>query len=189
MRAVIPHNAKLIPADATQVFKGIIFDVYQWPQKRYDGKTVTFEMLRRPDTVKVLAIKDNKIVMLDEAQPHYGRAFELPGGRNDVESEDELACAKREMLEETGMMFKTWKLLDAYQPLQNIEAFVYLFLAADFAGQSEPHVDGGEDITVKLVSFEECLAYSASDQGKYLPKDLLEKAGSTEGLLALPEYS
>jgi ADP-ribose pyrophosphatase len=188
VRKVVPHSAHLIPKEAERVFKGIIFDVYQWQQKMYDGNTKTFEMLRRPDTVKVLAVKDGTIVMLDEEQPHYGREFELPGGRNDVGSEDELACAKREMLEETGMTFKTWKLIDAYQPLHKIEAFVYLFLATDFIDQTEPKVDGGEDITVKLVTFDECLATSKTSNGKYLPKELLEKAGSLEGLLTLPEY-
>jgi ADP-ribose pyrophosphatase len=189
MRNVIPHNAHLIPKEAKRVFKGIIFDVYQWQQKMYDGSTRTFEMLRRPDTIKVLGIKDGKIIILDEEQPHYGREYTLPGGRNDVEGEDELACAKREMLEETGMTFKTWKLIDAYQRQHKIETFIYIFLATDFVTQGKSQVDGGEDITVKLVSFEECLAHSKSDEGAYLPRDLLEKAGSIEGLLRLPEYT
>lgn len=171
------------------MFKGIIFDVYQWDQKRFDGKTVTFEMLRRPDTVIILAVKDGKIVLLDEEQPHYGREYGLPGGRNDVEGEDELACAKRELLEETGMTFKTWKLLQVEQKAYKIEHFVYVFLATDFVSQTEPHVDGGEDITVQLVTFDECLAYSITEKGKYLPKKLLKKAGSIEGLLALPAYT
>jgi ADP-ribose pyrophosphatase len=188
MRTVIPHNAKLIPPESKLVFKGIVFDVYQWEQKMYNGKTEPFEMLRRPDTVKVLVIKDNRIVMLDEEQPHYGRGFELPGGRNDVEGEDELACAKRELLEETGMSFKTWKLLEVYQPAFKIEHFVYTFLATDFIGQVDSKVDAGEDITLKSVTFEECLEYSRTEAGKYLPTELLEKAGSIEGLLGLPEY-
>jgi len=31
-----------IPKDAKLVFKGKIFDVYQWQQKVYDGTTVTY---------------------------------------------------------------------------------------------------------------------------------------------------
>jgi ADP-ribose pyrophosphatase len=188
MRKVIPRDAKLIPSNAERVFEGIIFDVYQWQQQMYNGKTATFEMLRRPDTVVIMPVKDGKLVMLDEEQPHYGRELGFPGGRNDVEGEDELACAKREMLEETGMTFKTWRLLDVYQTAYKIEHFVYTFLATDFISQTDPKVDGGEDITVQLVTFEECLNHSKTEEGKYLPKALLKKAGSLEGLLALPEY-
>jgi ADP-ribose pyrophosphatase len=188
MRSVIPKNAKLIPPEAKLVFKGILFDVYQWEQELFDGKKTTFEMLRRPDTVKVIAIKDGKIVMLDEAQPHYGRSYELPGGRNDFEGEDELACAKREVLEETGMTFKTWKLIKARQPAYKIEHFVYIFLATDFVNQVEPKIEAGEDITVKLVSFDDCFTYSRQEAGRYLPTEILEEAGSLDGLLALPEY-
>ncbi len=36
-----------IPPNAKRVFKGIIFDVYQWQQKMFDGSKETFEMLKR----------------------------------------------------------------------------------------------------------------------------------------------
>lgn len=57
MKKVIPDNAVLVPDAAQHVFEGMIFDVYQWPQKLFDGSEHTFEMLKRPDTVVV------KIVM------------------------------------------------------------------------------------------------------------------------------
>jgi ADP-ribose pyrophosphatase len=188
MRRVIPDGAKLIPPEAKLVFKGIIYDVYHWQQKMFDGSEATFEMLRRPDTVKVIAVKDDKIVMLNEQQPGHTRAFELPGGRNDVESEDELTCAKRELLEETGLTFKAWRLLHVEKPLTKIDWFVYTFLATDLQNEVPPRTDPGEKITQRLVTFEECLQVSRRDEGKYLPTDLLTKAGSLDGLLNLPEY-
>ena len=189
MRTIIPEGSKTIPPEAKQVFKGVIFDVYQWPQKMFDGSEATFEMLKRPDTVKILAIKDGKIVMLDEEQPDHKRGYELPGGRHDVESETELDCAKREMLEETGMSFKNWRLVAVDEPFTKIDWFIYTFLAYDFETQVEPHHDAGEKIRVYLASFEECLKNSQSKAGKYLPAELLKQAGSVEGLVSLPEYS
>lgn len=189
MRTVTPKGSKTIPPQAKQVFKGVIFDVYQWPQKMFDGSIATFEMLKRPDTVKILAIKDNKIVMLDEQQPDHNRAYELPGGRHDVEPETELDCAKREMLEETGMSFKNWRLIAAEEPLTKIDWFIYTFLAFDFEKQIEPHLDAGEKIDVQFVNYEKLLELSKGKSGKYLPTELLERAGSIEGLIALPEYS
>ncbi len=188
MRTIIPPGSKTIPPEAKRVFKGIIYDVYHWQQKMFDGSMRTFEMLKRYDTVKVLAIKDGKIVMLNEHQPGHVSAYELPGGRNDVASDTELDCAKREMLEETGMTFKTWRLLEVTEPFIKIDWFVYTFLATDLEKQIAPHTDGGEEIVMQLVSFEECLELSKNKAGKYLPIGLLEQAGSISGLLKLPEY-
>ena len=69
MRTVVPVNVDLLPAQAQRVFKGVIFDVYQWQQEMFDGTTETFEMLKRPDTVEVIAIKDDKLVVVHEQQP------------------------------------------------------------------------------------------------------------------------
>lgn len=49
-----PRPQQAIPADATRVLTGKIFDVYQWQQRLYDDTFVTFENLRRPDSVNVL---------------------------------------------------------------------------------------------------------------------------------------
>src|SRR5258708_6669738 len=121
MRNIIPKTARLLPPQAKRVFKGVIFDVYQWPQKMFNGSFETFEMLKRPDTIQVIAVKDDKIVVLEEEQPDRGPFFGLPGGRNDHEDESELEAAKREVREETGFTFKTWKLLDVKQPHAKID--------------------------------------------------------------------
>lgn len=55
-RSFTPSLAKVIPEQAELKFHGVIFDVYQWPQEMFDGSTETFEMLRRADTVKIIAI-------------------------------------------------------------------------------------------------------------------------------------
>lgn len=188
MKKILPENAKLIPPNASRVFDGRIFDVYQWPQKMYDGSTQTFEMLKRPDTVEVLAVKGDRIVVLEEEQPDTVAYYATPGGRHDVAGETELEGAKRELLEETGMSFKTWRLLKVFQPVPKIEYFVYQFLATEFESQHEPHVDVGEKIAVQLVSFEELKKLLDSPKNRYLPKDLLDQAESLEQLLDLPEF-
>ena len=56
MREYIPQKAKLIPKQAECKFRGELFDVYQWPQKLFDGSMSTFEMLKRDDTVVIVGI-------------------------------------------------------------------------------------------------------------------------------------
>ena len=189
MRTIIPKNAKLIPEEASCVFKGEIFDVYQWEQKMFDDSFETFEMLKRTDTVKVIAIKDNKIVICEEQQPHTKVFFDVPSGRHDVEGESELDAAKRELLEETGMTFANWKLIAIEQPHTKIDWFVYVFLATDFSGQVEQNLDAGEKITIHLKSFEETVELAKDPRNRYIPIDILDKAKSIEGLLNLPEYN
>ena len=154
-RKYIPPHIKTIPKDAKLQFAGEIFDVYQWPQEMFDGSTATFEMLDRMDTVATIAIKDDKIVLAYQKQPRKDWFYAYPGGRIDKTDADELAGAKRELLEETGMEFANWKLIDATQPYGKIDWIVYTFLATDFVRQGQQHLDAGENIEVKEFSFEE----------------------------------
>jgi ADP-ribose pyrophosphatase len=189
MRRVMPRNTHLIPPQAERVFKGIIYDVYHWQQKRFDGSMATFEMLKRPDTVKVIAVKGEKIVAILDKQPSYEPEFTLPGGRNDVEAEDELACAKREVREEIGMTFKTWKLLTARQFHPKIEQMIYVFLATDLEHEHAPQQDpGGEEIEIREISFAEAKAIQDTRESKYWPVDIFARVNSLQELLDLPEY-
>ena len=42
-----------LPKNARKIFSGILFDVYQWDVKGYNGSTRTFEKLKRPDAAMV----------------------------------------------------------------------------------------------------------------------------------------
>ena len=122
MRKFVPEKAKLIPEEAERVFQGKIYEVYQWPQKMFDGSFETFEMLRRPDTVKIIPIvtaeearslgfeaSETQIIVTKQEQPRKDCFYDYPGGRMDEEDADELVAAKRELLEETGLSFRNWK--------------------------------------------------------------------------------
>lgn len=189
MRTIIPKNARLLPDTAVRVFEGQIFDVYQWQQEMFDGTTETFEMLKRDDTIKVLAIKDDKIIVLEEEQPPHSPFIDIPGGRHDVDIESELDAAKREMLEETGMKFRNWRLIKIEQPHSKIDWFVYLFLATDFESQTKQKLDAGEKIEIRLQSLDEVKKLLADQRNRHLPKEILEKAGSLEQLKIYPRYN
>lgn len=186
MRTVTPPDVKLVPPEAKRVFKGIIYDVYHWQQKRFDGSEATFEMLKRPDTVKILAVKDGKLVTLMEEQPDRLATLTLPGGRHDVASETELDCAKRELHEETGLVFKTWRLISAVQEHLKIEQIVYIFLATDFERQDKPHPDPGEKIELQLMDFYKIKEHAETASPYYWPTEILRHIDSLDELLALP---
>lgn len=183
MRKYIPKTAKLLPPEAKKVFTGKIWSVYQWPQTLFDGSTKTFEMMSRPDTVKIIAIKDDKLIVTKQEQPRKDCFYDYPGGRVDESDPDELAAAKREMREETGMTFRHWKLIKADQPFSKIDWLVYTFLAWDFESQLEQHLDAGEKIEVVELTVDEVNRLSETPESRYL--EIV--ADSLDELKNLPE--
>lgn len=194
MKKVIPKDSVLVPDGAELAFKGMIFDVYQWPQKLFDGSEHRFEMLKRPDTVNVICVVDGRVLVLDDEQPHLGKRQNFPGGRiDDPEDTSVEAAARREVLEETGYSFKNWRLIKVTQPYRKIEWFVYLMLAWDVTGEQASIPDPGEKITVRHMGFDElkALVLKKGRAGEsYLGEsiDIFEPLNGLDDLLALPEF-
>lgn len=206
MRKFVPETAKSIPDEAELVFRGKIYDVYQWPQKMYDGSTETFEMLRRPDTVKAIAIltpeeqeklqnvRDvsaneigDKIVITRQTQPRKDWFYDYPGGRMDEADESELAAAKREMREEAGLELRNWKLITVEQPFTKIDWLVYTFVATGLIGQVEQDLDAGEKIEVELATLEKIDQLAKTDESQYLRFKNFGKLREIGNLRNVPE--
>ena len=81
MEKIIRPEPKLKrPDSAKLMFKGVIFEVYQWQQQMYDGSTETFEALKRPDTVSIIPVtKDKKFIILRQEQPGLVSRLGFPG--------------------------------------------------------------------------------------------------------------
>ncbi len=189
MQKVIPHDSILVPDMATKMFGGMIFDTYQWPQTLFDGTSHTFEMLKRTDTVTVMCVVDDKILVINDEQPHLGMRKTFPGGRVDPEDASIEAAAQREVLEETGYSFKNWRLVLVQQPYKKIEWFIYLLLAWDVDTKIEPKLDAGEKISVESLTVDE-LKKVVTDRFVNLGDStaIIENLGSIDHLLALPEF-
>src|SRR3989344_272003 len=151
-----------LPPQAQRVFKGIIFDVYQWKQKMFDKSVETFEMLKRPDTILIIPVISNKIVIAHEEQPVKGVFHSLFGGRCE-EGEDALVTAKRELLEEAGLESNDWELLKVYEPYTKIEWRIHLFVARNCVKVAEQKLDAGERITSEALSFNQFVTFVESD--------------------------
>ncbi|HEY5442649.1 MAG TPA: NUDIX hydrolase [Candidatus Saccharimonadales bacterium] len=189
MKKLIPADAVLLPDNAERAFAGEIFDVYQWQQKLYDGSSTTFEMLKRPDTVTAICMIKDKILIADDEQPHLGMRQSFPGGRVDASDPDVNAAVQREVNEETGYCFKSWRLIKVSQPYRKMEWFVYVWLAWDVSGQEEPDLDPGEKIKIRGLEFAAVKKLVLEREG-YLGEsiDLFEGVDSIDQLLALPEF-
>ena len=210
MRRFVPENVKLIPEEAEKVFQGKIWAVYQWPQKMFDGSFETFEMLRRADTVKIIpvataaeahelgfaaGVADDEsgdlggmqLIVTKQEQPRKDCFYDYPGGRMDEEDADELAAAKRELLEETGLSFRNWKLIKVEQPFSKIDWLVYTFLATGLEGPVSQNLDAGEKIEVEAMGFEEVRRLMESGEARYMRFKELSERVQLEEVLDLPE--
>lgn len=146
----------MIPTHAKQVFQGIIFSVWQWEQQMFDGTTKTFEKLKRPDTVNVLPVVGDKLLILKLKQPHHQAVLALPGGRCE-EGEDFLATAQRELLEETGYEAEKYALWRSFQPEEKIEWTIHTYIGHNATQAQSMAADNGERIEPLLLTFEEFL--------------------------------
>ena len=143
-----------IPKHAKKVFKGEIFDVYQWPQKEFDGNFATYEHLKRADTVIVIPIThDKKIVLIEEEQPNKPLFLTAVAGKIEL-SENPEQAAEREMLEEIGYKAKNLNLWYSFNPVSKIDWTVYVYIAKDAKKISEPSLEPGERILPIIFDFE-----------------------------------
>lgn len=164
-----------IPAHAKCVFKGIVFDTYQWEQKLFDGSTAIFEMLKRVDVTQVIAISNGQILYAKQEQPSKPPYLSLFGGKAE-NGEDPLMAAKRELLEETGMVSDRWELLVVFDAqIPKTDWSVYTFIARDCRKVQEPKLDGGEKIEVMHASIDDFI--------KNVIPDPSFKAYSVKGLI------
>ena len=155
-----PKSKQPIPENAQKVFKGKIFDVYQWEQELFDGTKTIFEKVKRLDTVVIYPIlADGSILLTQQEQPGRDPFIDAPSGRVD-EGEDVLVAAKRELREETGYEAEEFVLWKAVSPVTKIDWVVYIFIAKNCKKVYEQDLDSGEKVALKSVSFDELLQVS-----------------------------
>jgi len=153
-----------IPSHATKVFSGVIFDVYQWEQELFNGKTATFEASRRPSTVIIIPVVWDKIAIAHERQPGKDRYRTPFAGRID-DGEDVLVAAQRELREESGLVSDDRELYQTFSIWGKVDYEMYYFLARDCRKEHIQDLDdGGEEIEVQYISFDEFIFFIQSEE-------------------------
>lgn len=153
-----------IPSHAKRVFKGVIYDVYQWEQELFDGSKATFECLKRPNTVIVIPIAGNTVFYARQEQPNKPPFLSLFGGTAE-DKEAPIETAKRELFEETGFQSNNWKQFKKHSfPSGKISWDIYYFLAFDCQKTGEQELDAGEKIEIRQASMDEFLTKIVPDE-------------------------
>lgn len=86
--------------------------------RREDGTEIEREVVEHPGSVAILAHDEEFAYLV--AQPREAveedELLEIPAGTLDVEGEDELGCAKRELAEEAELQAEKWSVLHVIYP-------------------------------------------------------------------------
>lgn len=131
----------------------------QWRRDRVrlpDGRVAEREYVVHPGAVMVVPIlPDGRLVMERQFRYPVGMTMiEFPAGKLDA-GEGGLACAQRELLEETGYRAARWARAGVMHPVIGYATEVIEIWFADGLTQGERHLDDGEFLDVFAASQDE----------------------------------
>ena len=139
----------------------------------FNGSLATFEAIKRCSSVRVIAIQNNKIILNKEKQPGSKEVLGTFGGQIN-KNETPLQCAKRELLEESGLESKDWELLyKKEQYPEKMDFIVYVYVARNCKKIKKPKLDPGEKIKNIEVSFNEFVRIMLDKNSHHVVKELV----------------
>jgi len=136
-REAIADRPEEWPVGSSKVsFHGRIWDILTEEVVMPDGVTAARDFQRHPGAVGVLALDEQRRVLLVRQYRHpvRHRLWELPAGLLDVPGENPLHAAQRELYEEAHAKAGDWRvLIDFYSSPGGSSEALRVFLAQDLA--------------------------------------------------------
>ena len=132
-------------------YEGKIFTVLEETFRHEDGEEATREIVRHQGAVGVVAHDGERIYLVRQPREAIGvpDLLEIPAGKLDVEGEEPLEAAKRELAEEIGKAAEHWELLHRFYTSAGFtdeECIVYL---ATGLSDAEAETDEHERIDIE----------------------------------------
>ena len=141
------------------VFDGVLLHVKKDTVQLPNGHTAPREWIKHPGASAVLPIFPNEDIILVKQfrYPVNKVTIEIPAGKLDIEGEDPVACAERELSEETGYTAgKIWKLTTIATTVGFSNEWIHLYAAEDLKSGRQ-HTDEDEFINCMKVPLKEAV--------------------------------
>jgi ADP-ribose diphosphatase len=138
--------------------EGRVFNLVNENYTLENGVTADMDFIQHPGAAAMVPMLNQEEVILIRQYRHAIREFiwEIPAGTLDA-NESPLACASRELIEETGYSARDWHQLGTITPLPGCsDERIHTFLATDLQ-PAEQNLDKDEMLKVHRVKFEEAL--------------------------------
>lgn len=147
----------------------VVFDGAVWDVRRdtfdLEGQTLVREVVDHPGAVAVLALDEHEDALLIRQYRHPVAAheWEIPAGLLDIEGEDPLLAAQRELLEEADVTADYWAVLvDYFTSPGGMDEAIRVYLARGLrpVPDAERHERDGEEahIVQRRVSLDDVAA-------------------------------
>ena len=158
----LPNDAHLIETRVAsqELLRGHFLHAMRDTVRLPDGKQASREYVIHPGAVMVVAeLPDGRLVLERQFRyPVQAVMVEFPAGKLDP-GEDSLACARRELLEETGYTARQWARAGVLHPVISYSTeFIDIWFARDLTA-GERQLDAGEFLDVFSASADELLQW------------------------------
>jgi ADP-ribose pyrophosphatase len=117
------------PESVDVVYEGSLFSV---ARERWPGADHAYDVVRHPGAAAVLPVtSDGDVILVRQLRPAIrDELVEIPAGILDVDGEDALTCAARELREETGFRHRSIEFLGGvFTSAGFSDEYVHLFWA------------------------------------------------------------
>jgi ADP-ribose pyrophosphatase len=144
------------------LFNGMVVNLEQFEVRIGSKGWHTFQIVRHPGGAAVLPLHpDGTVTLIRQPRPAIGDiTLEIPAGRLGA-GEDPAECARRELVEETGLIAARIESLGFIYPSPGVfDEKIHLFLARDLQ-QGESAQEQFEDIHPTRIPFADALAMAA----------------------------
>lgn len=153
------------PVASQEILKGHFLQVRRDTVRLPDGKDTTREYVIHPGAVMVVAQLDDGRLVLERQYryPVHAVMIEFPAGKLDA-GEGSLACAQRELLEETGYTAREWARAGVLHPVISYSTeFIDIWFARGLIA-GERNLDAGEFLDVFTATPAELLSWCNTGQ-------------------------
>lgn len=147
----------------TELLKGHFLHVVRDTVQLPDGAHAPREFVLHPGAVMVIGLLDDGQVVMERQYRHPLRSvvIEFPAGKRDP-SESSLACARRELQEETGYSAREWAFAGRLAPtIAYSDEIIDIWFARGLS-LGERHLDDGEFLDVFSAYPDELRAWCRS---------------------------
>ena len=136
-----------------QVFKGRLLNLFLMKKTLPNGYRGTFEMIKHPGAALVVPfLSRDRIIMLRQLRPVIGAyIYELVAGNLD-KGETPIACARREIIEETGYSAARLKPLGKIYPVPGYSTERIFMFRADGLKKVEHRAEEDEVIETHVFT-------------------------------------